>query len=852
MQADHFKRLQTIFDAALEQNAEMRTEYISQACGEDKAMAEEVMALIEYEARAAAAKTAQPFALAAAALDAVEAKALIGSTIGRFQVEEEIASGGMGRVFKAKRVDGEVDQTVALKLIRRELFNPALLKRFSEERKILASLNHPGIAHLIDAGADEQGAPFVAMEYVDGLSLLEYCAQKGLSIRDRIELFRQILAAVSYAHRNLVVHRDLKPANVLVTANGQVKLLDFGIAKALEAEHLQTATVDHFFTPAYAAPEQLLKQNVTVACDVYALGAILYTLLTGVPPFDAAESSASEIERQILKVPPSPMRAAVMKRGQHLLKAQGVANLVRWAKQFDGDLDSIVQKALRKEPGARYTSVELLDQDLVRYLGRRPVRASATGWSYRARKFIERNAVMVGLGLVVAVASLVGIGYILKQNSDIRSERDRSQAALNILKNAIAVASPEQRSGGNYSQVVSILAAAAKEVRALEKSKPELFQDLAYQIAEIQIGIGSGDEGLAMVQRANRAGQDIPKRGVLLEINALTNTEDSDRVREARKLLESNRKAMSEDLDFLVMEAILLSYEKRNPEAIALSERLLLDQSILNSDWSRGQLFFALARSYKASGDIKNTLITLDKIIADRSRIYGEGHTRTLVARMQRVSILLNQNKDDDAAQRELIAMKSLVEGSRDYASGIPAAYHNIFSVILFNQNKIDEALAQMQKALTAAEIGDGIDGWEASMVRVNIARTIVKSNGDRREAYAYYERAIAGIEKTKGASSPVAGDLRRKVAFLRLEDGDIQLARDILTPPSALEYFPKLSEFGEKLQPLYLSALHRSFGPQSCAPGWENKTNSELEQKRIARTLLCRYDPKGEYRNAE
>ncbi len=372
MRAERFKRLQSLFDEALEQEAGARKAFVHRVSGDDVAMAEEILTLLDYEAQAQVSETVRPFALAAAAFDAVEANALIGQTIGRFRLDTEIGSGGMGRVFKARRIDGDVEQVVALKLLRMELFNPALLKRFSTERKILASLNHPGIAHLIDAGTDGRGTPFVAMEYIDGLPLQAYCTHSALPVRARIELFRQVLAAVSHAHRNLVVHRDLKPSNILVSFDGQIKLLDFGIAKELDFSRQETATVHRFFTPAFAAPEQLSNGNITVACDIYGLGAVLYTLLTGAAPFDFSELSPGEIERRIRMVPPSPMSASVLIRGESATRALGVENLARWCKDIRGDLEQIVQKALRKEPQLRYVSVDRFDEDLARYLDRRP------------------------------------------------------------------------------------------------------------------------------------------------------------------------------------------------------------------------------------------------------------------------------------------------------------------------------------------------------------------------------------------------------------------------------------------------------------------------------------------------
>jgi eukaryotic-like serine/threonine-protein kinase len=821
-------------------------------CGGDLELATEVMALLDHEARSRSEETARPYSLAAEAFEAAQVGSLIGQTVGRFRLEAEIASGGMGRVFKARRIDGDVEQIVALKLIRRELFNDVLLKRFSDERRILATLNHSGIAHLIDAGTDTHGAPFVAMEYVEGLPLIDYCARHALQVRERVQLFRQVLAAVSYAHRNLVVHRDLKPDNILVTAEGQAKLLDFGIAKTLEKDPQRTTTAARFLTPAYAAPEQLRGEPTAIACDVYALGAILYAMLAGVPPFDAATADPGQFERQILKVPPEALPIAAAKRGAERLREQTIANAARWAKQLAGDLDAIVQKALRKEPEARYVSVEHFDEDLNRYLEQRPVRASSAGWWYRTRKFCGRNTATVAFSAIAIAASVATMIYILHQNVEIRDERDRAQAALGILKKSFEVASPEQRSGDNYSQVLAILAAAASEVGGLEKTKPALFQEISYQIAEIQVGIGSVEDGLALVRRANRIGPDVPKQGALLEIYALTITGEQKQLKEARAMLEAVRKKMADDPQFLVREAILLSYEKRYPEAIRLSQRLSSQKAVMDSDWARGQMLYALARSYRGSGDLKKAEDTMAKVVADRSRLYGEGHTRTLVTRIQRVQLLIDM-KDQVSAQKELTAMKPLVDRSRDYASGLPAAYHHLFAMILDEQKRTDDALSHMRQALAAAEIGDGVEGWEASMIHFNTAKMIANAGQDRRKAYFHCDRAIAGVEKTKGQSSPVAGSIRRTTAEWRIEDGDLQGARTLLAPANALRYFERLNELGDKSQARYLNVLYQAFGAQDCRVGWEKRMQVHpLTSQRIARTLICRHDPEGKFRQAQ
>jgi eukaryotic-like serine/threonine-protein kinase len=841
MRVDRFKRLQELFAQALELDRNERAAYVAEVCDGDAAMAEEVLALLTFDARGSVSETVRPFALAAEAVDAAEAKSMIGKMVGRFRLQGEIASGGMGRVFKASRIDADIEQTVALKLIRNEIFNDALLKRFSEERRILASLNHPGIAHLIDAGTDEQGTPYVAMEYVDGLPLLEYCASHILSIRDRVLLFRKILMAVSYAHRNLVVHRDLKPANVLVTSDGQVKLLDFGIAKALDISGQQTATAEHFFTPAYAAPEQLLKEVATVSCDVYALGGILYTLLAGVPPFDCALMSAGEMERHVLKVPPESMHASAAKRGAHALRANGIGNSRRWPGNLDGDLENIVQKALRKEPNARYGSVDQFDDDLDRYLDRRPVHASGVAWVYRARKFLERHAAAVLLTALVLVVSLVGVAQIVRQNSQVRSERDRARVALDVLRNSFRSADPAQSEAGDI-RARTILASASREVGLLQQRDPPLFRELAYEIGGIQLDLGMTSAGLNLIRRANRVDSNPPDSGVMLEVRALIT---ASRLGEARALLDANRIRLDKNPEYMAEVAHLLYLERRYSEAIAICERLLSDVSTDGSTVFRDRIYWYLAESFRKSERFEKSIAVLDDQIDEQKQRHGNDHPLTLMSRLRRVE-LQSATGDIISAESELVAIKPLLDIYYDQASAVQGQYHSIFGQLLANSNRRMEALDHFRQALIADEIALGPEHENTLRAHFNIALMIAYGTGDRREAYPHFSKAIAGVEKKGKLSYTFVGFFRLEKAKSHFWDKDMREARLTLTPAHAPLYFNEMADINKKE---YLAALYHGFGAQDCGTGWEKQIGNAAGSDEIARILMCRYDPEAENR---
>jgi len=330
-----------------------------------------------------------------------------GARLGPYRLLSRIGEGGMGVVYLAER-DDELRRRVAIKLMRSALANAEALARFHTERRTLAALSHPNIVTLLDGGATPEGAPYLVMEYVDGLRLTEYCRQYNPGVRERLELFLQIASAIEYAHRNLVVHCDLKPGNVLVTAEGAVKLLDFGIAKLLGPSAGQlTQAGPRPFTPDYASPEQVRGEPVTTATDVYGLGLILYELLAGGPPYRFETQSAAAILAAVCVRDPEPPSAR--------------------NARLDPDLDAIVLKALRKEPQERYASAAHMAEDVRRYLGGRPVSARKGTLRYRAAKFIRRNKVAAAAAALALLATSAGVGGVLWQAGLAQAARLRAE-----------------------------------------------------------------------------------------------------------------------------------------------------------------------------------------------------------------------------------------------------------------------------------------------------------------------------------------------------------------------------------------------------------------------------------------
>jgi serine/threonine protein kinase len=455
MQSENWKKVKALLNDVLQVEASGRGDFLNNS-GESAEIRAEVESLLAFEEESEDLMHLSAVEFSKDFFDENEEKnALIGQQIGNYRIVRELGQGGMGAVYLAERADGKFTQRVALKLLKREMNTSALRRRFGQEREILASLEHPNIARLLDAGTTEDKIPFLAMEYVEGLPIDDYCQQQSLDLNARLDLFRQVAAATGFAHRNLIVHRDLKPSNILVNEEGIPKLLDFGISKILSAEFelINPATVTKLgvMTPGYASPEQLQNKSVTTATDIYSLGVILYELLSGHRPFEAKENDFKEIYKAVLENAPPPPSAvssagvawfADSKIKTKILststKKQTFKTKPRTAvfnpKSLSGDLDNIVLKALRKEPERRYSSAENLAEDIERHQRGLPVSARPNTFTYRAEKFFKRNRGSVVAGILILLAVIGGVVATLWQSRVARAERLKAERRFNDVR----------------------------------------------------------------------------------------------------------------------------------------------------------------------------------------------------------------------------------------------------------------------------------------------------------------------------------------------------------------------------------------------------------------------------------
>lgn len=379
----------------------------------------EVESLLSYQADAAQL-IETPAAHLAARMIAMPSTIAPGERIQQYEVQSLLGLGGMGEVYLA--IDTELKRKVALKLVQRGMNTQSILRRFHHEEEILAALNDPNIAQLYGGGVTDDETPFFAMEYVEGERIDDFCQHRKLGLRERLELFRKVCSAVSYAHQRLIIHRDLKPANIRVNANGEPKLLDFGIAKLVDTATSTfdlTVTIERLMTPEYASPEQVRGEQITTASDVYSLGIILYELLTGTKPYRLKTRTADELSHAIIEQ--EVLRPSLVAAGRDSHARSYPRQVLR------GDLDNIVLMALRKEPQRRYTSVAQLDDDLCRYLEQRPVIARGDSVTYRTSKFIRRNRLAVGAAAVVAASIIAGLIVAIFEARLAQQQRDAAQ-----------------------------------------------------------------------------------------------------------------------------------------------------------------------------------------------------------------------------------------------------------------------------------------------------------------------------------------------------------------------------------------------------------------------------------------
>jgi eukaryotic-like serine/threonine-protein kinase len=732
---------------------------------------------------------------------------LAGRRLGAYTLERPLGQGGMGTVWLARRSDGRYEGMVAVKLLNLALLDPVGSERFRREGSALASLAHPNIARLGDAGVTDDGQPFLVLEYVEGRQIDRYCDDERLSPERRIALFLQVLGAVAHAHTNLIVHRDLKPSNILVTSDGTVKLLDFGIAKLLVEGATGGANASTLtdvggsaLTPEYAAPEQISGAQVTTATDVYALGVLLYVLLAGRHPTGEGSRSAAEHLRAVIDTEPPRLSAAATGA------AARATSLDRLRRLYAGDLDNIVGKALKKRPEERYASVGAFADDLRRYLNHEPVSARPDSLRYRAGKFVRRNRIGVAVGAVAALALVAAAARERQLRGRAEGEARKAVAVEQFLLNVFGAADPLAPPDAHAGDVTAraLLDRGAKRIDTSLTAQPEVRAELREALGRVYGNLGLYDSAAAQLRRSlaeRRAlhgprhpevAQAMDRLGVVLDKQDHLDAADTllrGALAQRRALYGNRDDATAESAEHL---ADLLydrtEYDAAEPlyrEALATRRALhgVDDPTVAATQIDLAQLLVA-----KGSYDSAATLYR--DALAIRVRRLGESHPLTGDAMQGLAHAEEHLGHYDEAERvyrRALAANRKSVGDLHPNTSGTL----NSLGQMLFKMGRSAEAESLLRESLA---LNRRIFGENHGSVSTNLGNLalIVRERGDLDEAERLLRQALAIDRAVYGREHVnVAFDLNELAVVLRLK-GRVDLA--VPTLREALAQMQKLA----------------------------------------------------------
>ena len=703
---------------------------------------------------------------------------------GPYRVIELIARGGMGDVYLAERSDGQFDRKVAIKILRQELSSKNHIKRFSAERNILSGLEHPNIARLYDGGFTDDRRPYLVMEFVDGVPITSYCIDKKCSLDEKFDLFNQVCKAVEYAHRNLIVHRDLKPDNIFVKPDGTVEILDFGIAKILDQKlspevPVQTGENLHMLSIQYAAPEQVTLEKITTATDVYALGLLLYEIITGLPPFDLKGKNLKEAEQVIrFEEPEKPSKA--VKKTSH-------------SKKIKSDLDAIILKALNKKPAERYKSVDQFLDDIQQYQSDKPVSARQKTFKYRTQKFITRRPGVV-LAILVIMVAIGGYLFTLQLHAEsLKIERDkaeketsRAELISGFLVDLFESADPSRTQGSDLS-VRDLLDRGIERVDALA-GQPEVQAKLSLTMARTYYALGLYDDALLLVEQAITFYRDKGDEGLLLA-----------------EAMNYKGTVMRAKGDYQETEAILR-------DALAIQRRLLGDEhlDVAATQNNLGVLMRVLGEYTEAEILYRESLTT-------RRNLLGDEHPDVATS-MNNLGFLLQYMGEYTEAEtllREALALQRNLLG--DVHLDVGASLNNL-GLLLRTTGDFTAAEPLQREALVIMQSLLGEEHPNVATLMNNLA-VLLEAMGDHAEAESLYHESLAMRQKLLGNEHPaVAGSLNNLGVMLRRK-GDFKSAEPMLAGALAIQRKIRDNDHPHLAISLSnLGALYREMGDYTAA----------------------------------
>ncbi len=727
---------------------------------------------------------------------------MTGRRIGPYRVLRTLGAGGMGEVYLAERADAEFEQQVAIKVVHGGAVGRSASSRFKIERQILAQLDHPNIAHLLDGGTLPDETAYIVMEYVDGTPIDAYCDALRLDVAARLQLFQTVCAAVHYAHQNLIVHRDLKPSNILVTRSGVPKLLDFGIAKLLDdrqAGH-HTLAVTHedvrIMTPDHASPEQVRGQVITTASDVYVLGVLLYKLLAGIGPYVIPSMRLTDIERAICeKAPPLPSHAIggdESAAGREVAEARGMTPS-RLRRTLQGDLDNIVCMAMRKEPERRYGSAQQLAGDIQRYLDGRPVLARSDTLSYRSGKFIRRHWLPVAAGASVFLLILAFAVTAYVQSLRIAAERDRvaeqreaaererarAEEVSNFLVNLFKLSDPEVNRG-NQVTARELLDSSTKRLREALSDQPATKAALLSTVGAVYDSLGQYRAAVPILNESLALRPNVKDKtriDTLLELGrALYLLGELDRaeapLQEALHLAQSELGAASpESARALWALGLVRSQQDRFAAAEDLYQRgLNILETAQAPATDVSQVLDDLATVYEREQRWDLAKQTYERALSIDRRILGNDHPR-VASHLHNLAVVA-QNMGDlkraESLYRDAIASEERAFGSQHPET---AAARGNYGLLLEREGRLAEAEPLLRDALDVALKVWGAGNFNVGYARVSLAMAL-QDEGSLREAEDQFRQALAVYDKSLPANHQYRASALMHLARLLVDRG--------------------------------------------------------------------------------
>jgi serine/threonine protein kinase/predicted negative regulator of RcsB-dependent stress response len=878
-----WERLQELFAQAVDLPEHERTQLILRETTDDPTLREELLDLLACDT----GKSTGPLTNAlGAALDATtrdRRRALLGKVVGNYKLVSVLGHGGTGTVYLGERSDRQYSAQVAVKIVDSATVQGDLGMRFRAERQILASLNHPNIARLLDAGETPDGQPYLVMEYVHGEPVDRYCDRMQLDIRSRLELFLQICAAVQYAHQNLIVHRDLKPANILVTGDGQPKLLDFGIAKLLDVGESAsllalTRMNDRLLTPEYASPEQILGRAVTTASDVYALGVVLYELLTGLRPYVVpASASQLELERSICVADPYRPSASISRvmdkgpvEGESNINAVALARGLspeRLQRRLSGDIDAIVMRSMRKEPEHRYPSIEQLTADVRRYLNQEAVLARQGNWLYYSQRFMRRHAFGVAASatfvtviIAFAIAMTIQTQRIARERDRATQESERAEKVSNFMLNVFAASDPFENLG-QQKTATDLLDQAARSIQGDLNEQPEVRARLLEAIGRAYRRQGKPSRAVAYLEDSLNIRGKLPTENTAQTGSVLTELaiafhqdgkfEESDRAfRRAMEISENSANSKSVTYAHLLVDLGRLEFTRGN---IDKGEAYLIRGLKLTRELegSRHPEVASILNDLSNARAWHDDLAGAEKYAQEAVSIYRESvherHPDRVMADFQYGQVLYLEGRMNDAGPlfEQTLTNQRLLFGtnSRQVANTLDALAH-----VRLAQDRIDDARKLAEEAVDVSK-AIGANNFMTGYLQTSLAQVLTReqkydvAEQQLREALDVYARSLPPDHQYIAASEYVLGEVL--LATKRLPDAEAMLVASMnrwkRTDSSTWRAARSASALGEVLYrekrydeaEKYLVEGYRGVGPESGA---------DADTKRKARERITRF----------